>query len=114
MQLTAELADELNGGQIILANGHSGKGQNLFRGTVLEVYPVHNGLFTVKYTVDSFAAGDINETDDVEWTESNGLATWSSLRAEYERDADGVQFNVPTQTGSTARIALLVGAARPA
>jgi len=113
MQLTLELADELLDGRITLANGLSGNGQNLYRGTVLEVYPANDELFTVKYTVDEIAIGDLDKADDANWRASNGVATWSQLRIQCERNSNGViRFDEPTRTGSTARFDLLIAATR--
>lgn len=117
MQLTAELADEFakeydegHGRGILLANGVSGNGQNLYRGTVIEVTIANSELCTVKYTIDEYAFGSIDDADKAEWHESNGLATWTNLRLECELDNGALSFNEPTRAGSTARIAAPVAA----
>ncbi len=117
MQRIEELAEELKNGQIslqiTLTNGASGNGQNLYQGTILELYPSAEDVFTVKYTIERFGSGSLDDLEKVKWQKSNGLATWSILRADYEQSDDGViSFNQPTLRGSTARFVPLAEDAR--
>ena len=113
MQLIDELTEELKDGQITLANGTSGNGQNLYQGRVLEVYPSAGEVFTIKYTVERFGFGSLDDLDKVTWQESNGVATWSLLRVQCEQHENGViSFSEPTLRGSTAVIIPLAEDAR--
>jgi len=112
---TTEFLDEFVGGKITLANHGSGRGDLVVRGTLMEVIDKSGEWMTVKYTIDEYAFGELDDADNLSWHESNGLATWTNLRTKHWVEDDGALFfGQPTPTGSTARIIAPVATATDA
>lgn len=101
----AELLQEFIGGEITLAKDGSGHGDLLVRGTLMEVIDNNDEWITVKYTVNEYASGTLDDVDTATWHESNGIATWTKLHAKHwVEDGNVVYLDQPASEGSVARI----------
>ena len=102
---TSKPLEEFVGGKITLANAGTTRGTLLVRGTLMEVIPRDDERMTVKYTIDEFAYGELNDANSLTWQDANGIATWTGLRSKHQTEDDGALFfGEPTPAGHTARI----------